>query len=154
MNLAALWVRSFYLNYTQHMFIPQHTKYVEGYIVFAFPLVRTFDCSFVRLCVMFVDTRVKVFALKFIRPYIIKTLWWISSIFGMNGRYAGLKFYLVPSPCWSLTLSSRPQNFHKKRKTVNLLHLSLYSYIIKTLWWISFIFGMMVDIGLKFYSWW
>ena len=50
-----------------------------GYIVFAFPFIRsfirTYVCSFVR---SFVRSsfrhRVKVFALKFIRPHILKTL--------------------------------------------------------------------------------
>ena len=36
--------------------------------------------------------RVKVFALKFIRPHILKTLRWISFIFGMMVDI-GLKFY-------------------------------------------------------------
>ena len=41
--------------------------------------------------------RVKVFALKFIRPHILKTLWWISFIFGMMVDI-GLKFLSAPSP--------------------------------------------------------
>ena len=54
-----------------------------GYIVFAFPFVRSSVRSFVRTCVRsFIHTfvrssfrhRVKVFALKFIRPHILKTL--------------------------------------------------------------------------------
>ena len=42
-----------------------------GYIVFAFPFVSTFVCSFVRSSFRH---RVKVFALKFIRRHILKTL--------------------------------------------------------------------------------
>ena len=46
-----------------------------GYIVFAFPFVRSYVHSFVR---SFIRSsfrhRVKVFALKFIRPHILKTL--------------------------------------------------------------------------------
>ena len=50
-----------------------------GYIVFAFPFVRSYVRSFVRSYVrLFVRSsfrhRVKVFALKFIRPHILKTL--------------------------------------------------------------------------------
>ena len=47
-----------------------------GYIVFAFPFVRSYISSSFR-------HRVKVFALKFIRLLILKTVWWISFIFGM-----------------------------------------------------------------------
>ena len=42
-----------------------------GYIVFAFPFVRSYVRSFVRSSFRH---RVKVFALKFIRPHIFKTL--------------------------------------------------------------------------------
>ena len=41
--------------------------------------------------------RVKVFALKFIRPHILKTFRWISFIFGMMVDI-GLKFLSAPSP--------------------------------------------------------
>ena len=41
-------------------------------------------------------TRVKVFVLAFIKLYIIKTLRWISFIFGMM-VVTGLKFYSAPS---------------------------------------------------------
>ena len=77
-----------------------------GYIVFAFPFVssfvcmfvRTFICLFVHSCVCsFFRHRVKVFGLKFIRPHILKTLWWISFIFGMMVDI-GLKFLSAPSP--------------------------------------------------------
>ena len=65
-----------------------------GYIVFAFPFV----CSYVRSLVRSsFRHRVKVFALKFIRPHILKTLWWILFIFGMMVDI-GLKFLSAPSP--------------------------------------------------------
>ena len=57
-----------------------------GYIVLAFQFVRS---SF--------SHRVKVFALKFIRPHNLKTLWWILFIFGMMVDI-GLKFLSAPSP--------------------------------------------------------
>ena len=77
---------------------------MSGYIVFAFSFVRSFVRTFVRSFVcMFVCSsfrhRVKVFTLKFIRPPILKTLWWISFIFGMMVDI-GLKFLSAPSPPW------------------------------------------------------
>ena len=59
--------------------IPPTYEVCGGYIVFAFPFVRSFvrtnDVrSFIRSSFRH---RVKVFALKFIRPHILKTLWWI-----------------------------------------------------------------------------
>ena len=71
---------------------PRHTKFV-GVYSFRFsvrPLVRSFVRSSFR-------HRVKVFALKFIRPHILKTLWWISFTFGMMVDI-GLKFLSAPSP--------------------------------------------------------
>ena len=50
---------------------PRHTKYVGVYSFHFF--IRPFICMFVRLSVT-----VKVFALKFIRPHILKTLWFHS----------------------------------------------------------------------------
>ena len=89
------WVTS-RLNYTPDI------QSMWGYIVFAFPFVcsflrtyvRSFVCSFV--CSSF-RHRVRVFVLKFIRPHILKTLWWISFIFGMMVDI-GLKFLSAPSP--------------------------------------------------------
>ena len=73
--------------------IPRHTKYVGVYSFRFFrssvrSFVRTFIRSYVRSFISsFVRSsfrhRVKVFVLKFIRPHILKTLWWISFIFGM-----------------------------------------------------------------------
>ena len=74
-----------------------------GYIVFAFPFVRTYVRSFVRSSFRH---RVKVFALKFIRPHILKTLWWISFIFGMMVDI-GLKFFISTIPTPGVTLGSR-----------------------------------------------
>ena len=75
--------------------------------------------------------RVKVFTLKFIRPHILKTLWWISFIFGMMVDI-GLKFLLAPSPSrgWSLGQGHGLPIFIKMSK---FLCLSFYSCIIKTL---------------------
>ena len=71
-----------------------------GYIVFAFSFVCSCVRLFVRSCIRssFRHT-IKVFALKFIRPNILKTLWWISFIFGMMVD-TGLKFLSAPSPPW------------------------------------------------------
>ena len=69
-----------------------------GYLVFAFPFVRpsvrSYERPYVRSSFRY---RVKVFALKFIGPHILKTLWWISFIFGMIVDI-GLKFLSAPSP--------------------------------------------------------
>ena len=53
------------------VFIPPDILSMWGYIVFAFPFVRTYIRTFVRSSFCH---RVKVFALKFIRPHILKTL--------------------------------------------------------------------------------
>ena len=83
-----------------------------GYIVFAFPFVRSFVRTFVRSSFRH---RVKVFALKFIRPQILKTLWWISFIFGMMVDI-GLKFLSAPSPTrgWPWGQGHRLRIFIKK----------------------------------------
>ena len=82
---------------------PRHTKYV-GVYSFRFsvrPFVRSYVRSFVRSFVVRSSFRhrVKVFALKFIRPHILKTLWWILFIYGMMVDI-GLKFLSAPSPPW------------------------------------------------------
>ena len=59
--------------YMHCLLYPRHTKYV-GVYSFRFsvrPFVRTYVRSFVRSSFRH---RVKVFALKFIRPHILKTL--------------------------------------------------------------------------------
>ena len=86
--------------------------YVEGYIVFAFPFIFSHVCSSFR---HIPGTRVKVFASKFIRPYIIWILSWILFIFGIMVDI-GLKVYSVASQPQGLTLRSRSQNFHIKVK--------------------------------------
>ena len=75
--------------------------------------------------------RVKVFALKFIRPHILKTLWWISFIFGIMVDI-GLKFLSAPSPLrgWSWGQGHGLRTFIKKSK---FFVFKFYSYIIKTL---------------------
>ena len=133
-----------------------------GYIVFAFPFVpsyvhsfvRSFVCTFVRSCVRSsFRHRVKVFALKFIRPRILKTLWWISFIFGMMVDL-GLKFLSAPSPPreWPWGQGHGLRIFIKKVRVKVFALKFIRPRILKTLWWISFIFGMMVDIDLKFLS--
>ena len=94
--------------------------------------------------------RVKVFALKFIRSHILETLWWISFILSMMVDI-GLKFLSAPSPLqgWSWGQGHGP-NFHKKVRVKIFALKFIRPHILKTLWWISFIFGMMVDIALKF----
>ena len=104
-----------------------------GYIVFAFPFVRSFIRTYVRSYVRsFVfPSQVTVFALKFIRPHILKTLWWISFIFDMMVDI-GLKFLSAPSP----PRRSPWGQGHGLRifvKMSKFLCLSLYGYIIKTL---------------------
>ena len=64
-----------------HYYTPD-IRSMWGYIVFAFPFVCSSVRSFVRTFVLtFIRSsfrhRVKVFALKFIRPHILKILWWI-----------------------------------------------------------------------------
>ena len=73
-------------------------------------------------------TRVKIFASKFIRPYMIKTLHWISFIFGMKVN-TGLMFYAVPTSCSDLDVSVTDLEFSNKSQNF----CTLYSYIIKTL---------------------
>ena len=70
-------------------FYTPNIRSMWGYIVFAFPFVSSYVRSSFR-------HRVKVFALKFIRPHILETLWWISFIFGMMVGI-GLKFLSAPS---------------------------------------------------------
>ena len=119
----------------------RHMKYVGEYS-FRFSIY-----SFVFLSCPW--TQGQSFCVKFIRPHILKTLRWISFIFGLVVDI-GLKFLSAPSPLWGWPWGQghRLRIFGKKS---NFLHLSLYSYIIKTLWGISFIFEMLVDIGLEFY---
>ena len=91
-------IQIFVMNSSSHrmyekIFIPPTYNSMWGYIVFAFPFVRSFVHTFV--CSSFCH-RVKIFALKFIRRHILKTLWWISFIFGMMVDI-GLKFLSAPS---------------------------------------------------------
>ena len=70
-----------------------------GYIVFAFPLVRSYVRSFVCPCVLsfIFQSQGQSFCVKVYKTSILKTLWWISFIFGMMVDI-GLKFLLAPSP--------------------------------------------------------
>ena len=65
---------------------------VYSFCLFVHLFVSAFICS--SFCHVY-GTRVKVFASKFRRHYIIKTLWWISFIFGMVVDI-GQKFFSVP----------------------------------------------------------
>ena len=83
--------------FCMHIYTPD-MRSMWGYIVFAFPFVRLFVPMFIRSCVRSsFRHKVKVFALKFIRLHILKTLWWISFIFGMMVDI-GLKFLSALSP--------------------------------------------------------
>ena len=92
--MAFSYVVTIFPNYTPDI------RSMWGYIVFAFLLVRMFVRSYVHsfVCSSF-HHRVRVLAFKFIRPHILKTLWWISFIFGMMVDI-GLKFLSAPSPPW------------------------------------------------------
>ena len=100
------------------LIIPLMYKVFWG--VYSFHLsVCLFVHTYIHLIVCLSVTLVDTFASKFIRPYIIKTLWWILSVYGMM-LDTGLKFYSAPSPNWGLTLRSRSQtlNFHIKVKII------------------------------------
>ena len=64
------------------------------------------------------------------------------------------KVFISTIPTPGVTLGSRSQtsNFHKKVRVKVFALKFIRPHILKTLWWMSFIFGMMVDIGLKFLS--
>ena len=96
--------------------------------------------------------RVKVFALKFIRPHILKTLWWISFIFGMMVDI-GLKFLSAASPPqgWPWGQGHGLRIFIKKSKFFVFKFIQLYH---QDPLGISFIFDMLLDIGLESYSTW
>ena len=93
-----------------------------------FSLFRSFVRTFVRSSFRH---RVKVFALKFIRPHILETLWWISFIFGMMVDI-GLKVLSAPSPSLGWPWGQGYRIFIKSQFFF-FVCLSLYSYIIKTL---------------------
>ena len=72
-----------------------------------FSLFRSSVRSYIRLFVRSsFRHRVKVFALKFIRPHILKILRWISFIFGLMVDI-GLKFFISTIPIPGVTLGSR-----------------------------------------------
>ena len=140
MQIQGLQVRTPAWPHNCHVDYTPDIRSMWGYIVFAFPfvrsLIRTYVPSFVHLSF---HHRVKVFALKFIRPHILKTLWWILFIFGMMVDI-GLKFLSAPSPPrgWPWGQGHGLRIFFKKsqsfrKKSQSFLCLSLYSCIIKTL---------------------
>ena len=63
----------------------------------------------------------------------------------------GLKFLSAPSPPrgWPWGQGHRLRIFIKKSQGQSFCVKFIRPHILKTLWWISFIYGMMVDIGLK-----
>ena len=62
------------LFYLRYIYTPD-IRSMWGYIVFAFPFIRSFVHTFVHSFVLSCFRhKVKVFALKFIRPHILKTL--------------------------------------------------------------------------------
>ena len=80
----------------------------------------------------------------------MQTLWWISFMFGLMVNI-GLKFLSAPALSQGITLGSRSRTLKFHIKVKKNLHLSLYSYIMKTLLLVSLILSMMVYIGLKFF---
>ena len=69
--------------------------------------------------------------------------------FWHDGSYRS-RILLSKIPIPGCDLEVKVTDLEFSYKSPNFLLLSLYSYIIKTFWLISFIFGMIVDIGLKF----
>ena len=115
------------VQYSKCLLYPRHKKCVKGYIVITFPFVCLFVHLYTYICSSFhhiLDTRVKAFVLKFIRPYIIKTLCWISFILGMMVDIS-LKFYSVPSTPGP-DLEVKVMDLEFLYKSHNFLHLSLY----------------------------
>ena len=106
--------QSIFKSYLEPEFLyPRDTKYV-GVYSFRFsvrPSVRTFVRSSFR-------HRVKVFAIKVIRPHILKTLWWISFIPGMMVDI-GRKCLSASSPSrgWPLGQGHGLRIFIKKVKS-------------------------------------
>ena len=77
-------------------------------------------------------------------------IWWISFIFGMMVDI-GIKFLSASSPPrgWPWGQGHELRIFHKKVRVKVFALKFIRPHILKTLRWISFIFGLMVDIGLK-----
>ena len=63
----------------------------------------------------------------------------------------GLEFYSASSLSWGMTNEVKVTDLEISYKSKKKLHLSLYSYIMKTLLLVSLILSMMVYIGLKFF---
>ena len=126
-----------------------------GYIVFAFPFVCSFVCTFVRTFVRsFVfPSRGQSFCIK-----VYKTSYFEDPLMDFihiwhDGRYRSKVFIsTIPTPGVTLGSRSWTSNFHKKVRVKVFALKFIRPHILKTLWWISFIFCMMIDIGLKFLS--
>ena len=145
-----------------HVYTPD-IRSMWRYIVFAFPFVRSFVRTFVR---SFVCTFVRSYLRLFVFPSqgqsfcvkVYKTSYFEDPLMDFihiwhEGRYRS-KVFISTIPTPGVTLGSRSQtsNFHKKVRVKVFALKFIRPHILKTLWWISFIFGMMVDIGLKFLS--
>ena len=133
-----------------------------GYIVFAFPFVRSFVRTYVRSFVcLFVRLYVRLFVFlsqgQSFCVKVYKTSYFEDPLMDFihiwhEGRYRSKVFIsFIPTPGVTLGSRSRTSNFHKVGVKVFALKF-IRPHILKTLWRIFFIFGMMVDIGLKFLS--
>ena len=103
-----------------------------GYIVFAFPFVRSFVRTYVRSFVFPSQGQsfcVKVYKISYFEDSLMDFIHiWHDS------RYRSKVFIsTIPTPGVTLGSRSRTKIFHKKVKVFYVLCLSLYSYIIKTL---------------------
>ena len=135
------------LGWNTYFLYPRHMKYVG---VYSFPFsVRSFVRKFVR-----------TFARSFVFPSqgqsfcvkVYKTSYFedplMDFIHILHGdRYRSKVFIsTIPTPGVTLGSRSRTSNFHKKVRVKVFALKFIRPHILKTLWWISFIFGMMVDI--------
>ena len=119
------------------------------------PFVRTFIRSFVRsfVCSFVFPSQGQSFCVK-----VYKTSYFEDPLMDFihiwhDGRYRPKVFIsTIPTPGVTLGSRSRTSNFHKKVRVKVFALKFIRPHILETLWWISFIFGMMVDIGLKFLS--
>ena len=118
-----------------------------GYIVFAFLFVRLFVRTYVHSYIrLSFHHRVKLCVKVYKTSYFEDPLMDFIHIWH-DGRYRSKVFIsIIPNP--GVTLGLRSWKSQDQSFCVKFIR----PHILKTLWWISFIFGMMVDIGLKFLS--
>ena len=128
-----------------YLLYPWHTKYV-GVCSFRFS-VRSYVRSFV------FPSQGQSFCVR-----VYKTSYFEDPLMDFihiwhDGRYRSKVFIsTIRTPGVTLGSRSRTSNFHKKIRVKVFALKFIRPHILKTLWWISFIFGMMIDIGLKFLS--